>query len=570
MLRLSEWAEQNIRLPAGVSSNPGPLRLWEFQRAIADSIGDPTVPRVSVLKSVMSGYSTLLVAAVASYVANDPAPIICLVPTQDDARNFVVHTLEPVAETTPVLAGLFADDTPEGARNTIQSKRFPGGSLKVIAAQAPRALRAHTAKVLLADEIDGAEIGPEGPPLLLAEKRTLSYPDRKIVVGSTPTVAETSQIVRAYEASDQRVFECSCPSCGAFSEVLWRHLVWEPDAPDTAAFKCPHCEELIGEEHKPSMVANGHWRVTRPDVKGHHGYRMNALISLMPNASWPNLVREFLQAKGDPEALRVFVNTLLGETWRETADQIDESALASRVEPFSLDVIPPEALILTAGCDVQDDRIEVAFVGWTKAGEALVLSHRVVWGSPLENETWREVDDVLRRNYPHPAGGLLQLDAAIVDSGSGGHTDAAYAFCKPRAGRRIMPGKGVAGFQRPATQLSQARHVRLILVGVDSIKSQIMNRLTAGRTIRFSDTLDATWFEQLCSERRVVRYSRGQPYRAFERISGRRAEALDCLTYAFAARSLLNPDLDRREADLASSRMPDPMPAIIRSRWLNR
>ena len=96
-LALSDWAERNLRLPAGVSATPGPVRLWEFQRGLADAIGDPTIPRVTCLKAVRCGYSTLLVAAVAAYASNDPCPVLMLVPTTDDARNFMVHHLEPVA-----------------------------------------------------------------------------------------------------------------------------------------------------------------------------------------------------------------------------------------------------------------------------------------------------------------------------------------------------------------------------------------------------------------------------------------------------------------------------------------
>ena len=81
------------------------------------------------------------------------------------------------------------------------SRRFAGGSLKVVAAKAPRNLRRHTARVLLVDEADAMVPGPEGSPLILAERRTLSFADRKIVIGSTPLDAETSNVLRAYAAS---------------------------------------------------------------------------------------------------------------------------------------------------------------------------------------------------------------------------------------------------------------------------------------------------------------------------------------------------------------------------------
>lgn len=253
-------------------------------------------------------------------------------------------------------------------------------------------------------------------------------------------------------------------------------------------------------------------------MQGHHGYRVSALISLLPNAAWPKLAAEFLEAKKSPHTLQTFVNVVLGEAWRDAGEELDGDFLLGRVEPFNLDNIPADVLLLTCGLDVQDDRIEITTTGWTKTGDALVLGHEIVWGSPLDPDAWAEVDDLLKRTWRHPNGGLLKIDAAVVNSGSGGHTDAVYAFCRPRTVRRVFAGKGVAGFQRPLVQLSKTREVRLILVGVDAAKSQIMNRLQAGRTIRFSNSLDGNWFEQLTSEKRVVKYTRGQPIRAFEQI----------------------------------------------------
>lgn len=283
-LTLSTWIESELRLPAGVSALPGPVRLWPFQPAIADSIGDPTVERVSVVKSVRVGYSTLLSAAIGSFIANEPSPILLLMPTESDCRDAVVSDLEPIFENTPVLRGLLSAEADESGRNTLLHRRFPGGSLKVIASRAPRNLRRHNVRVLLIDEADAMENTAEGSPLVLAERRTLSFANRKIVLGSTP-VNEDGHVLRAYAQSDQRIYECPCPSCGTFSELAWRNIVWPDGEPLKAGWRCPHCSEVIEERHKVAMVEAGHWRITRPEVKGHHGYKLNALISPHANAS---------------------------------------------------------------------------------------------------------------------------------------------------------------------------------------------------------------------------------------------------------------------------------------------
>jgi phage terminase large subunit GpA-like protein len=567
-LPLSKWIERHLRLPEDVSALPGQVRLWKFQRGIADAISDPTIERVTLVKSVRVGLSTLLTAAVGSFVANEPSPILLLLPTEADCRDFTVSDLEPIFAATPALAGLLSGDNAEGGRNTLLSRRFPGGSLKIVAAKAPRNLRRHNVRVLLIDEADAMESTAEGSPVVLAERRTLSFANRKIVMGSTPTEEATSHVLRAYARSDQRIFEVPCPECGERTEILWRHIEWQPDKPETAAFRCPHCSELISEPQKAGMMAKGKWRATRPDVIGHAGFRINALVSPHSNASWGKLAAEFLAAKGSPDTLQTFVNTILGEPWREAADEVDENDLASRAESWSLEDIPAEVLIVTCGADVQDDRIEVSFIGHSR-DETFVLAHSVIWGSPGDDTTWAELDDLLRSTWTHPNGGTLRVDACVVDSGDGGFTDTVYNFTRPRFGRKIVSGKGVAG-SRPAITRSSVKSTPMFLIGVDGLKGQILTRLARGRTIRFSQSLEPAFFEQVASERRVLRYVRGQPFRRFERIPGKRAEALDCLVYGLAARQIVTVNLDRREAELSTmAALPERFSRAIPSKWMN-
>lgn len=537
-LRLSEWIQSEVRLPEGMSATPGKVELWPFQVEIADAIGDPDIERVTLVKPVRVGFTTLITSAIASFVANDPAPILALLPTESDCRDYVVSDIEPLFDATPAVAGALIAEAHETVRNTLLSRRFPGGSLKVVAAKAPRNLRRHTVRVLLVDEADAMEVGAEGSPILLAERRTLSFPDRKLVLGSTPIFEDTSHVLRSYAQSDQRVFELPCWACEWRTELRWKHIEWESGQPGTAAFRCPQCQELIPEKHKPAMVAAGRWRATHPEVIGHAGFRLNALVSLLANASWAKIAGEFLRVKDDSDELQTWTNTLMGEGWREAGVEVDENELASRVEPFGLDRIPGSVLVMTAGVDVQDDRLEVSIVGWSRT-EAFILGHLVLWGSPDEDATLAELDELLRTKWIHPGGHAIGLSATIMDSGD--RTDRVYAFCFPRLNRRIFAGKGVAG-TRPICEPSKSKvrgGGRLQLVGVDTVKSMLYDRLSRGRMIRFSDSLELVYFEQLASERKVVRYVRGQPVRRFERKPGAQAEALDCCVYAFAARHII-------------------------------
>jgi phage terminase large subunit GpA-like protein len=571
---LPAWIERTIRLPAGAAAEPGPIKLYPYQRGIAAAIGDPAIERVSVLKSARIGYTALLTASVAHFVVREPSPILVLMPTEADCRDYMVSDLEPLfLDSTEITDHLPMPHPGRSDRNTLLHRLFPGGSLKIVAGKAPRNLRRHTARILLIDEVDAIEQSAEGDPVSLAEKRTLSYGDRKIVCGSTPLDEATSHIARLYAQSDQRVFEVPCSACGAFHEIRWPAIEWPEGHPELAAWRCPSCGELVEERHKAAAVRKGRWRAMAPQIKGHAGFRLSALISPLANAAWGKLAAEFINAKGDTSTLKVFTNTVLGEPWADDADEVDEAALAGRVESFGLDRIPAEVLAITIGADVQDDRIEATILGHGRDGTVFALGHQVIWGSPLDGDTWDEVEKLLRQRFRHPAGGSLKVDAAVIDAGDGGHYDAVLAFCTPRLSRKVLAGKGAAGFARPAITAARVKRGRLFIIGVDVLKSQIIARLARGRSIRFSHSLDATYFEQLASERRIVRMARGRPVARFERKPGMRAEALDCLVYGLGAKAALALSaaaFDQRQDELRHETPPPAAaPSVIRSRWMS-
>lgn len=569
-LSLPDWIEKNVRLDSASAALPGPMRLYPYQRDLATAIGDPEIERVTVVKGVRIGWTALLTGALGHYVKNDPAPIILLLPTESDCRDYTTSDLEPTFEASPSLRGMLSDDQKEGERNTMLSRRFSGGSLRIIAAGAPRNLRAKTARILICDETDAMTITPEGDPLKLAENRTMSFPNRKIIIGSTPVFEDTSAVLRRYAESDQRIFEVPCNACGGFNEILWEHIVWDDDKPETARYKCPHCKTEIDERSKNLMVMHGEWRATK-EVAGHAGFRINCLVSPLANARWGILASEFLKAQGDPTKLQVFRNTILAEGWREPGEELDEDDLFSRREAFSLDAIPQEVLLITVGCDVQADRIEATFVGHAKDGELFVLGHEVIWGAPTDDETWLELDELLKRQWRHPYGNVIGIDACAVDSG--GHwTESVYNFCFPRLRRRVLAIKGMPG-PRPLLQASSSGKVkrgRIFLAGVDTLKAALFSRLKRNHGIRFSDTLEKSWFDQLCSERLVVRFVKGAPQRRFERLPGKQAEALDATCYAIAARQIISATLSDREDALKVERPLPAKPTVFRSNFMGR
>ena len=561
ILTLSQWAEGHVYLPEGQSARAGNRwRNWPYMVEIMDSIQDPECMRVTVMKPARVGYTKTLMVAIAATAATDPCPIILLVPTDDDAKGYAVDELEPLFEASPDLDGLLRKGRNDG-RNTLTRKALlGGGSIKILAARSPRNLRRHDAKKLFCDEIDAMEVTKEGDPLALAEKRTFAHADRKIVLGSTPTEEDVSMIDKNYKESDQRIFEVPCPHCGAMFEILWQHIRWPEGRPEEAVCICPHCEEVereggpqarpIYNRQKAEMVAQGAWRARRPEVKGHRGYRFNALVSLLANAAWDKLAAEYLKAKrAGPSELQVFANTVEGRPWQTAIGRIDASGLMARVEPFGLDRLPPWVLATTAGVDTQDDRLEVTILGWPLHGSPAALAHLVIEGSTLEKDTWDALDKLLKTRWQHPAGWWLGIDAAAVDSGgSEGRTQQVYDFCDPKAYRRVFAIKGDSG-ARPIWKKAKkpkGGH-RLAIIGIDQVKTEVMERLAAppfdeeGRpvpgSIRLSEDLPEEWFDQVTGEVRRVRYVRNRTVREFQPKSrGQRVEGLDCTVYAWAVR----------------------------------
>jgi phage terminase large subunit GpA-like protein len=386
-------------------------------------------------------------------------------------------------------------------------------------------------------------------------------------------------VLQLYSRGDQRIFEIKCINCREYTELLWQHIIWEDNNPETAKFLCPHCGNLINETHKAAMVEAGRWRATRPEIKNHAGFRINALVSPMKNAAWPILVAEFLHVKDKPDSLKVFINTLLGQSWDSVqGNEFNEDILQLRSENFSLVAISKEVLSLTCGVDVQDDRFELTICGWSRVNDCYVLEHKILFGHiNSDPELLIELDDILTATYSHPGGGKLKIDACIIDCADGGTHQAVMKFTGPRTHRKVLAGRGAPGFQRQPlarntgrTKLKSGRN--FYLVGVDSLKATIFDKLAKGTTIRFSDTLNDEYYFQLCSEKRVVRLSRGRAVSRFETIAGRRNECLDTLVYNFAAHSILNINLDDRQYSLTTNKMPiqsKPSP-VIRSQFMGQ
>jgi len=565
-------------LSAEASAEPGRWRTGraEYQRGIMDAISDPAVESVVVMSAAQIGKTEIVNNVVGFHIGHDPAPILVVQPTLDMAQSWSKDRLAPMLRDTPDLKGRVADPRSRDSGNTTLHKIFPGGHVTACGANSPSSLASRPVRIVICDEVDRypPSAGTEGDPVSLARKRAATFWNRKVVMVSTPTVKGASRIEAAYEGSDQREFFVPCPHCEESQTLAWANVQWQPDRPETAVYVCAHCGAAWSDAERLRAVAAGEWRAGL-EFAGVAGFRLSGLYS-----SWTTLAegaRDFLSAKRLPESLRVWVNTYLAETFEESGERVDDIGLAERREDYG-EALPEGVVLLTAGVDVQDDRLEIEVVGWGRDEESWSIDYRTLWGDPSGPAVWGDLDSVLKELWTHERGVDLPIRCAAIDSG-GHHTQAVYTFVRGREGRRVFAIKGVGGEGKPLVGRPSRNNVgkiRLFPVGVDTAKNVVFSRLRiqdeGAGFCHFPAHYDDEYFRQLTAEQRIERYHKGYTRREWRKIRPRN-EALDCRVYALAAYALLNLNINQLANRLEAPKAPPaetPQPAVIASQRQRR
>jgi len=460
-----------------------------------------------------------------------------------------------LVRSTPALRGKIKDPRARDSGNTTLHKVFPGGALTMVGANSAAGLASRPVRILLADEIDRfpSSAGTEGDPISLGRKRTATFWNRKVIMVSTPTNKGASRIEEAFEGSDQRRYHVPCRHCEQFQVLKWSNVQWIDGDPETARYACEGCGALWSDADRIWAIRNGEWRASKP-FTGVAGFAINGMYS--PWTPLSDGVRDFLNVKKNPEMLRVWTNTYLGETWEDQGETVDDWSLAERREP--LPSIPDEVIVLTAGVDVQDNRLEVTLLGHGRDDETWVLSHDTLWGDPSTPQLWTALDSKLFAQYETESGRQLMIRSTCVDSG-GHYTNAVYAYCKRNAGRRVFAIKGVGGEGKAMVGRPSKNNVGkcpLFPVGVHTVKDTLFGRLKVTDQgpayVHFSDTLPDEYFKQLTAEKIVTRYHKGFQRREFIKTRPRN-EALDCFVYALAAHAIIGVNVNALAARLEAA-----------------
>jgi phage terminase large subunit GpA-like protein len=549
-LKVDEWADRYRKLSSESSAEAGQWRTDRvpFQREIMSVINDPSVEEIVFIKSAQVGASEILLNTIGYYIDQEPSTILCIQPSLSMAQAFSKDRLAPMVRDTPTLKGKIKDPRSRDAENTTMHKKFAGGAISLVGANSASGLASRPIRILLCDEVDRypQSAGTEGDPISLGRKRTTTFWNRKIILTSTPTIKGLSRIERAYEESDKRVYKVPCPECNHKQELKWQQITWLENKPESASLSCSNCGAIIPESKKQWMLLNGEWEAQAKSKKV--GFHISELYS--PFRTWVELVEDFLEAKKSPELLQTFINTTLGECWEiEQGEVVDSELLMSKCEQYNDEAIPQEVLAITAGIDLQQDRLEVQVIGWGHNYEAWVLEYQILWGNPATQEVWQDLDTFLKKSYTREDGRKININATCIDSGH--MTDQVYTYTRGKNQRRIFAIKGASQSGKPIASKPTfvgRRRTALYVVGGDTAKDFIHARLTDKDTnlIHFPNTLDEEYFKQLTAEKRVPKIHKGKTTLIWKQTRERN-EALDTFVYALAGAYILQPDFERLE-----------------------
>lgn len=562
-LTVAEWADRHRYLSREASARPGKYRtdFAPYQREPMECVNSDGVASVVMMFGSQLGKTEIQNNAVGYFIHADPSPILMVQPRVEDAEAWSKERLAPMIRDTPVLTPLVRDPRSRDSGNTVAMKLFPGGSIAAVGANAPAGLAGRPRRVVLLDEVDRmpASAGTEGDPCALAIRRTESFWNAVIVMTSTPTIKGLSRIETAFQETDQRRWYCPCPRCGEEQHLKWAQVRWPKDRPEEACYVCEGCGAELTDAERVGMVRAGAWKPTS-EFRGKVGFHLNGIASPFPckrgfKSRLHQMVTEFLAAKaGGRMQLRTWVNTFLAETWEEEGDSFEPGPLMARREDYGAEV-PDGAVLLTAGVDVQPDRIEAEIVGWGLGEESWGIAYVRIAGSPAVPATWAQLDAELTRARKRADGVTLRVAAALVDSGNS--TKFVYDWVRPRAVRNVFACKGVGGAGKPLVgrfSRGNSGRVTLFPVGVDTAKELIMSRLSlldrGTGYMHFPLAYDQEYFEQLTSERKVVKYEKGHRKVTWEKMRPRN-EALDCRVYATAALACRSFDLNRISRSVA-------------------
>lgn len=508
------------------------------------------------------------------YISSEPTEILFVFPTDGVAEQFSKERLNPMIEGTDALRDRITEEAPvkqtrgrrkrrQQSTETTTMKQFHGGFLAMVGAQSSANLASRAVKIAQVDELDRTSgDNKEGSILDQIDKRTNTYiGDRKIIITSTPHLAEDSPTYEEFLKGDQRHYYVPCVHCGVANHWTMDQVRWEKDEKNNVIEEsirhlCPDCGGVIRGPGtvREELLKEGFWEPHAPqNTRYARSYYLWAIYS--PWVPLKNIVNEYVTAmrSRDPTKIKTMTNLTLGLPYKEKEEDSDLPAkLFKRRERYKAEV-PREVGLLTCGVDVQGAYLVAEVVGWGAGKESYGIDYRMFPGDPAKPEVWEDLRRYLLTQRRHESGAMMDISCTFVDSG-GHHTQEVYRFTQSLNADRVYACKGGSTDGIPLVgkpSFVGPTKTPLYILGVNEGKFRIMEWLKEKRVgagychwpDEHSRGYDEEYFEGLCSEKFQEVLERGKLRRAWTQTR-RRNEPLDVRNYAMAAMELLNPDLE--------------------------
>lgn len=567
ILTVSEWADENRLLDSQSAAMPGRYRtsVTPFLREIMDNLGEyAEVEEVICMKGAQIGVTEAGLNWIGYTIDVSPCPILLVEPTKEVVELVSKTRIQPMLESSPGLREKVKPARSRDSGNTLTKKEFPGGILRMAGANSAAGLRNMPVKRLMLDEVDAypTDLDGEGNAIDLAKKRTSTFAKRKIFILSTPTTKGISVIDPLFETTDKRYYFLPCPDCGAMQHLKWEQLRYQYNEKTKVAtdvhYECEHCGSKIPERHKTKMLANGKWIATAPENENRKrvGYHLNSMYSPLGWLSWTSMAENWEESQGDVPKLKTFYNTALGLPYEEEGDKPAWEALYNRREDYPINRIPTdEVAFLTAGVDIQKDRIELEIVGWCEGKISYSIDYRVLSGFVAGDGSalvWQKLAAVLNETWQKPNGASLPVTLMCVDAGYS--STEVYAFCGKYPPSRVIPIVGKDSLKMVAASPKAVRvtrknkaagSVKVWQVGSSLLKSELYGwlRLEPGQPgyCHFPQ-YDENYFKGLTAEELVLtKDKKGRDKQAWVK-KFKRNEPLDTRIYARAAAHIVGID----------------------------
>lgn len=549
-LTVSEWSDKYRILTSEASAEAGRWRTdrTPYLKEIMDVLSPSSpVQQVKVIKGTQLGFSSIADNIAMCYLDFYPCPILYILPTETLAKGTSKRRLTPSIRAIPHLAKKVVGGKSKDDVGETFTKAVAGGNLTLGWSNSTSSFRSFSARVVILDDVDGYGTFGEGDVMELGKARADAFANKKIYINSTPTIAGQSSIATEFEDSDQCEYEMPCPECKTLMGFKWDYMHFDTD--DKGALKgdvtcaCPHCGSTIPEYKKTTMMSVGEW-VPKNEGHIHKGYKLTSFYSPLGWLSWNEIAIEFIKAyalmkTGDARLMQVWQNTRNAVAWEADLDGVDIPDADQRVEKYEAEV-PDEVLVITAGCDTQDDRFEIEVVGHGKNGETFSIDYKVIAGDPQFEETQDLLDEYLSQTFKRKNGATMKIVGTAIDTG-GHRTKAMYAYCKARTNQGIFPIKGANQTTAPITNKTidnmVANELTLFSIGVHALKDDFYANLSiteeGANFCHFPNkpVYNNKYFKMLTAEKRD---DKGRYIKV--RL---RNEALDCRVYANAVLAIM-------------------------------